>query len=460
MNTPIPEPQPQPQPQPTAPAPAPTPAPAPAPAPVVSAAPLTASAPSPKASESPSGDARLAQSIKDAYTLLDFSCRRGASLDGTLSTTLVDSYNKLQNSAPITMAEEVAFWAAFSKITEQVKPVTVESILFTNPAPEASKKAGLWEKIFKHTSPAERTLRHYLIYAIATLSVLLVLQVEWAIGSFIYNDAYKVHSNLLSTQDDLISAIALSKSVKGTPAATNADDALKKAQNLLEMDQSWSDVSYVRLWWWNRDIVSYVPPRDLILHEYENNKNSSPSLADGLIQGTSGMKLNGQGMQRLEYTRAELTLQVLSNYLLVTLFALLGAQTQALRTLSHLIQNVSLTANDLYRVRTRVILGVISGVCMAWLYIISTEMSGSAGKHSPLDAINFLGAFAPWAIAFIAGYSVEIFFALLERVISIITDKIHGLSAQPSPAIEKPIPEPKPAPKPVPTPAPAPVTAT
>lgn len=433
MNTPIPEPQP------TAPAPtpAPTPAPAPAPTPVISA-------PAPVSGESLSDDARLAQSIKDAYTLLDFSCRRGASPDATLSATLIDSYSKLQKDTPLTMEGEVAFWAAFSKIAEQVKPVTVESILFTNPAPKSSKKAGLWGRFFKHTSPAERKLRHYLAYAIATLSVLLVLQVEWAVGSFIYNDAYKVHNNLLATQDNVISAGTLSKSVKGTAAAIDADIALKKTQDLLKMDQSWSDVSYVRLWWWNRDIVSYIPPRDLIINEYENNKKTSASLSEGLTEGTSGMKLDAQGMQRLEYTRAELTLQVLSNYLLVTLFALLGAQTQALRTLSHLIQSVSLTANDLYRVRTRVILGVISGVCMAWLYIISAETGSSDGRHSPLDAINFLGAFAPWAIAFISGYSVEIFFALLERVISIVTDKIHSLSAQPSPAIEKPTPEPKP----------------
>lgn len=424
MNTPIPEPQPQP----TAPAPAPTPSP--------TLAPVT-SASSPETSESQSDDARLAQSIKDAYTLLDFSCRRGASPEDTLSATLIDSYNKLQKGTALTREGEVAFWAAFSKITEQVKPVTVDSILFTNPAPKSIKKPGFWGRMFKHTSPAERALRHYLVYAIATLCVLMFLQVEWAIGSFIYNDAYKVHSNLLNTQEDLISADTLSKNVKGTAAANDADNALQKTQNLLKMDQSWSDVSYVRLWWWNRDIVSYIPPRDLAINEYENS-NVTPSSTDGLTEGASGMKLSPQGKQRLEYTRAELTLQVLSNYLLVTLFALLGAQTQALRTLSHLIQSVSLTANDLYRVRTRVILGVISGVCMAWLYIISTETGSSSGRHSPLDAINFLGAFAPWAIAFISGYSVEIFFALLERVISIITDKIHSLSAQPNPTMANP----------------------
>ena len=426
------------------------------------AAPAAVSAPEvppvPSAEDVPevmgTSDARLAGSINDAYTLLDFSCRRGAAPSTPLSETVVGCYHKLEKNTPLSAAEEVAFWSAFAEITELVKPVTVESIVFTTPAPPllgTAKKHGLFNRAVKPVGSAEKVLRHYLLMAISTLLLLLMLQVGWAIGTFIYNDAFKVHHYLVQGKSDLLEAQLNSANVKGTPAAQQADLKLQQAQNRALQDQSWNAVSNIRLRWWNSAAETFLPPFDL----------TSSKQPDVTALDVSGANLDADGKQRLAFTRTELTLQVISNYYLVVLFALLGALTQALRSLSRQIQNVSLTANDLYRMRTRVILGVIAGVCMAWLYIIATTPQGAPGDNrTPLDVINLLGAFTPWAIAFISGYSVEIFFALLERVISIATDKIQGLDAAKlsganAPDVETTSKVP-PAPAPTPTPAPKP----
>lgn len=429
MNTP--EPQDATAAPPSAPAPVhPQPAPQAAPAPASTGVPATPPPATPKTDQPQSRDPLLTASIDDAYVLLDFSCRQGNAPADQLSDTLINSRQKQESDTPLTANEEAAFWDAFAQITKLVSPVTVESIRFTSPphpSEPAFKKSSFWSRVFKPVGPAERVLRHYLTAAAVTLLLLLALQVEWAIGSFIYNDAFRVHHNQIQGKRELIAAQQTNENVKGTPAAPQAEFQLTQARDDALLDQSWNDVSYVRLWWWNREVAAYIPPFDLVI----SSKNGV--MTDNLAND-SGVTLDAYGRQRLEYTRTELTLQVMANYFLVTLFALMGALTQALRAISRQIQEVSLIANDLYRVRTRVILGVISGVCMAWLYIISTTTANAPpDNRTPLDAISYLGAFTPWAIAFISGYSVEIFFALLERVIAIVTAKIKGLDAQPSP---------------------------
>jgi len=345
----------------------------------------------------------------------------------------------------LTPQEQAKFWDAFCALIKRVEPVTVDSIHFSKESKTDHQSINWFQKLFAHRTPADRVLRRYLTVAIFSLLALLSLQVEWAIGMAIYNDAYKVHGFLINTKSELMEAQQVNESLKETDTVAGSEALLKlkKLERRHAQDGSWDDVSYVRLWWWNRQIASLIPPYDLKLSD------RGPRTEAGTV------KLDTEGERRIEFTRAQLTLEVISNYILVALFALLGSMTQALRSLSAEIDAVSLTANRLYTIRTRIILGVISGVCMAWLVIISsqdTSVGVAADQVTPLASISFLGAFTPWALAFISGYSVEIFFAALERIITIITQRIEmhtdSSSAQKtksetaSSAPEKPKPQP------------------
>jgi len=283
-------------------------------------------------------DARLAGSITDAYTLLDFSCRRGDAPDAALSQVIVESYQKLEDDVPLSATDEVTFWSAFAEITEMVKPVTVESIVFTTPSPPqiGVKKQGLFSRTRKPVGPAEKVLRHYLLTAIVTLMVLLMLQVGWAIGTLIYNDAYKVHHNILLGQNSVHAAELNVQNVKGTPAEPQALLNLEAAKNLESQDQSWNTVSYIRLTRWNDSAKTFLPPFDF---SFMNSSDPAKHILDT-------QNLGEEGLQRLAFTRTELSHQVISNYYLVVLFDMLGELTQALRSLSREIQSVSLTAND------------------------------------------------------------------------------------------------------------------
>ena len=360
--------------------------------------------------------ARLSTAVEDTQTLLDYAARHAIDIEHDIVAPLIASHDKMAQGGDLNGDEKAQFWAAFSGIIKRVEPVSVDSIHFTKSRFDDNPPHIWFRKLFKKSSPADQVLRRYLMVAVFSLLSLLALQMEWAIGMAIFNDAYKVHGYLLDTTSELTSAKLLSESLKNTDSVAGADAAinLEQLERRHAQDGSWDDVSYVRLWWWNRQIAGMLPPYDMQLSD------EGPPVEAGLV------KLDAEGQRRIEFTRAQLTLQVISDYVLVALFALLGSMTQALRSLSAEIDAVSLTANRLYAIRTRIILGVIAGVCMAWLIIISSSDNGVAptAQSAPLSSISFLGAFTPWAMAFISGYSVEIFFAALERAISFITHRI------------------------------------
>jgi len=391
-------------------APAPQPQPAPQPSPHLTPH------PDPQPDDDTAPDERLRIAVEDAQTLLDYAARHAIDIDHDIVAPLIASHDKTSQGHALSGDEKAQFWAAFAGIIERVKPVSVDSINFTAQRHDDESKGNWFSHFFNKSSPADRILRRYLTVAVFSLLALLGLQMEWAIGMAVFNDAYKVHGYLMNTTSKLAEAKLLSESLKDSATVAGADAAIKLEQ--LErrhaQDGSWDDVSYVRLWWWNRQIAGMIPPYDLHLSD------EGPPIEAGLV------KLDAEGQRRIEFTRAQLTLEVISNYVLVALFALLGSMTQALRSLSAEIDAVSLTANRLYAIRTRIILGVISGVCMAWLIIISSNDGGvePTAQAAPLTSISFLGAFTPWAMAFISGYSVEIFFAALERAIAFFIRRI------------------------------------
>jgi len=435
------------------------PAPQPQPAPLPDHAPdhvVAAQTPTPPPQSGPqmdddtAPDSQLCIAIEDAQTLLDYAARHAIDIKHDIVAPLIASHDKTSQGNALSGDEKAQFWAAFSGIVKRVKPVSVDSIHYTRQRYKDESEGNWFSRHFNKSSPADQVLRRYLTVAVFSLLALLALQMEWAIGMAVFNDAYKVHGYLLNTTSKLAEAKLLSESLKDSDTVAGADAAMKLEQ--LErrhaQDSSWDDVSYVRLWWWNRQIAGMIPPYDLQLSE------QGPPIEAGLV------KLDDEGQRRIEFTRAQLTLEVISNYVLVALFALLGSMTQALRSLSAEIDAVSLTANRLYAIRTRIILGVISGVCMAWLIIITSRDGGAdpAVQATPLTSISFLGAFTPWAMAFISGYSVEIFFAALERAIAFLTRRITETPKTGPQATQKAEP-PKTATPSTPTTAPAPPAA-
>jgi hypothetical protein len=98
---------------------------------------------------------------------------------------------------------------------------------------------------------------------------------------------------------------------------------------------------------------------------------------------------------------------ILSQYILPMLYGLLGSLTYILRTLSMEIHDVTFTRASADRYSLRWPLGMLAGVTVS-LFFDPTQFVG-------------LAAITPLAIAFLAGYGVELFFTGLDGLVRTFT---------------------------------------
>jgi hypothetical protein len=102
---------------------------------------------------------------------------------------------------------------------------------------------------------------------------------------------------------------------------------------------------------------------------------------------------------------AKFILQGIQLYILPLLYGLLGAAAYVLRTLTTEIRNLTYEIESNIGYRLRIQLGAVSGLAIGWFSDAGLTFSASTLSLSPL------------ALAFLAGYSVEVLFSLMDRMI-------------------------------------------
>jgi hypothetical protein len=122
--------------------------------------------------------------------------------------------------------------------------------------------------------------------------------------------------------------------------------------------------------------------------------------------------------------RAQISLNNLNAYALPLILALLGSCTQVLRSIARRIIDQSMNTIFLPAYYVRVLLGLIIG---ATIGLFLTPTSGA----NPTDPLGFLKSLPLLTAAFLAGYAVEIFFALLDKVVNDARAYIAGEKAEP-----------------------------
>ncbi|MDQ7248397.1 hypothetical protein [Dongia sedimenti] len=122
--------------------------------------------------------------------------------------------------------------------------------------------------------------------------------------------------------------------------------------------------------------------------------------------------------------RAQISLNNLNAYALPLILALLGSCTQVLRSIARRIIDQSMNTIFLPAYYVRVLLGLIIG---ATIGLFLTPTSGA----TPTDPLAFLKSLPLLTAAFLAGYAVEIFFALLDKVVNDARAYIAGEKADP-----------------------------
>jgi hypothetical protein len=341
----------------------------------------------------------LAAALGDAELLLTHAVREGLGVSPEIIDHLVLTHS-LFSAGTMTDAQEVQFWTVFGALSKLVCPVTVSSLRATMdtraPAAEPAHAFWRWFGIGDGVrSLARRAVMAYTIMTMATLLVLLVVQIYWLFGVTLTGDI-KGLKTAAATNKTEIAGIALQRE--------QARSASWKGRSIAELDfeskllaevgsnmELRKESSYDMLETWST-------PWEFIWGV------KASCLRNG--NGDAGMAPLCEKTARLQ--AAKVVLDNLQRYALPLLYGFLGACVFTLRTLASQIRARAYSESSNIDFRIRLCLGTLGGLVSAWFLIPgSTEAIPSN--------------ISPFALAFLAGYSIELVFTAMDRIIAAFT---------------------------------------
>ena len=142
-------------------------------------------------SRPPSDALALSESLEDARVLLWYATREGKQLPEDMVQTIVDAQSLLgpgQHDPGL----ECRFLMAFRALAAAMRPVTVDSIEATYGYPFGSRSAQSRRRL----GNAVKTKRRYSFAALIVLSLLLIVQIYWFVGTAVRTDLEKNREEL------------------------------------------------------------------------------------------------------------------------------------------------------------------------------------------------------------------------------------------------------------------------
>ncbi|HLF96317.1 MAG TPA: hypothetical protein VI457_04160 [Methylococcaceae bacterium] len=357
-----------------------------------------------KASHAASGgknNSALRAAVEEAEILLAFASGRGIALAPEVVKALVKSKTLLSGDldAPDTFEQQAAFWDAREKLAEAVRPVTIASLKATTQTLSRTGRLGdLLDRWFgeKPFTKADRAVHQFRTWAFWALLGLLVLQVYWIVGSRVTADIKPLLQSVADNQQKQDrEQDKLDQQRARSPTAADAADS-HEWQRLEAQAQEFERQMLIRyeiLQKWNEVWRKPLALLGVLPAQSEQAEPGSPYLL----------------LQKAMLT-AEFASHGLERYILPLLYGFLGACLYVLRTLASDIKALAYTPeqNTLYRLR--VYMGMLAGLIIIWFLPVTEADPG-------------LKSLTPFALAFLAGYSIDLLFALMDKLIAAFSGK-------------------------------------
>ena len=120
--------------------------------------------------------------------------------------------------------------------------------------------------------------------------------------------------------------------------------------------------------------------------------------------------------------KARLTLDVVNTYLLTLLFGMLGAAVQVMRDIHRRLDDFTLTRVALSCYKVRLILGAVAGPFVGLFINLPSGGDQRALNAEPQLMTRLTGL----GLAFLAGFSVDLLFGVLERLTALLSGGVTG----------------------------------
>ncbi|MBF0329926.1 MAG: hypothetical protein HQL10_12270 [Nitrospirae bacterium] len=333
------------------------------------------------------------KSIQEALLLLEYAARQGKDLDNEVVTVITQSKSRM-HSNDWSAEFEAKFWKAFNKIAKDVQPVNVDSLKATSALFNVSSPFLNRFLRKRNISVAENAVTRYRRRTFVFLAFLVIVQVLWFYGTSIVSEI----NQILPKIDNVSMEIQKKKSEKFAKGSkTIADNPeISRLEGKREEYTTKYDANFTALQDWD-DIIRLR----MFVRQTDNKTGSEKSPLE---------RLTKKQQQQIKYLQnAQYILQVMQLYILPLLYGFVGACAYILRTLSSEIKNITYTEVSDVGYLLRLQLGALAGLAIGWF-------------ASP-ETFSVVKNISPFALAFLAGYSVELLFTVMDRIIAAFSFK-------------------------------------
>jgi hypothetical protein len=312
----------------------------------------------------------LAPACGDARLLVTYLMREGVTVTPE-TLAAIENAQVADATGPLTADAKTKFLLAYSEVAKLASPVSAQSLRACSDDFPTLWKRWLWSKPREVSQADKAVLRHHTWAAVA-LAALLVVQIYWLIGATLVLG--------IKRQDQHPATEQAAATAQTSPAPVEPKAPTQTAEEEAREDTHvWLLSAWSGPWIW----IPYAYQRCF------PNKDVTSNHFWELYIGT------------------KFVLQILQTYLLPLLYGWVGAMAFVLRSLIVTVKNKSFRVEQNVEYRLRVYLGVLAGLVIGW-FLSSKGTAGQAG----------IADLTPAAISFVAGYSVEILFSTMDRIVS------------------------------------------
>jgi hypothetical protein len=385
-------------------------------------------------------DVTMLETAERVRQLIRYSSETGIELEKSTSEFVLDFTGDVLDGHSPTPEREARFWAVVSQLSRKLQPVTYETLS------DSRKRSKRWVITFG-------------LIATIALGLLVTAQMYWVM---LNNVSDALNRSMVEAQKHRIAAATAVRDLVGlqqaplevrvaedlqesdltasseaaqvaqspmTPSKARLEaesDALSRMQNAcLALRQELFTISNTRT-----AVENLLVKEDRIIGEelvdmgrIPGNKALVPIVdacddlqyngSVALGQGQSREDLSIAGVSEADLIRAAAlnrwarqVLQAMAEYVLPLLYGTVGALAFVLRSLSGKIRALTFDRSLVVQYFLRIVLGALAGISVGWFLRPHEAATGDLITLSPL------------ALAFIAGYSVELVFTAMDKFLA------------------------------------------
>lgn len=314
---------------------------------------------------------RFPGAVADAELLVEFAARNGVDGVKGIDEALVSritATRSLLDQGKVTDADESLFFGAYAKLSHLLDKVTVASIRDSRAEFGDERLKYYWFGPKVTLSKAQVAVKGFRRQATLALTVLLLVQVYWLWGSTLVDNLKQVEGRNAELQKVNLTVVTDPEKQANT---TEKNNLFLKFTTLDTLLHDWNHV-------WG--LFGGYPTRD-----YQNPPNIYPN----------HIKLRVPTENRL---------RVFQVYVLPLLYGWVGACAYVLRQLIIETRDRTYQAEARSAYDLRIFLGVLSGLAVGWF--LRPDPDG-----------KLVGHVTPFALSFLAGYSVEVLFSAMDKLV-------------------------------------------